>query len=105
VDSNAKERSGADIAPCLAKKRRAQIPAEVGEEATTEVMTPINPLWDGFAAGLAAAIRAEGCDAETLRLSERLLRGMDGINVEASLAFFRSRHGCCDCEVLSNVGW
>ncbi len=88
-----------------ARTRRAQIPARVGESGETSVMTPLNPQWDRFARRLARAIRAEGCDAETLRLSGRLLAGMGCIDVGKSLAYFRANDGYCDCEVLMNVSW
>jgi hypothetical protein len=91
------------ILTALARQRLAQILAEVGESAETSVMTPINQRWDSFACELDAAIRAEDCDAETLRLSERLLRGIDGIDVAKSLAYFKANGGFCDCEVLRNV--
>lgn len=92
------------ILMALARQRRAQILAQVGEEAETSVMTPINPLWDSFARELDAAMRADGCDAKSFRLSERLLRGMDGIDVAKSLAYFKANGGYCDCEVLANIG-
>lgn len=91
------------ILMALARQRRAQVLAQVGEEAETSVLTPINPLWEDFADKLAAAIRAEACDAEPLRLSGRLLAGMGGIDVGKSLAYFRANQGFCDCEVLRNV--
>ena len=110
-DRNRKGRDGMagkptswDLVLCLARMGREQILKQVGESAETAVMTPINPRWDRFARKLDAAIRAEGCDAETLRLSERLLTGMHGIDVGKSLAYFRANDGYCDCEVLMNVG-
>ena len=92
------------ILMALARQRRAQILAQVGEAAETSVMTPLNPRWVGFVSRLADAVRAEGCDAESLRLTERLLRGMDGIDAARSVEFFRANGGYCDCEVLMNVG-
>ena len=88
----------------LARQRRAQILTQVGESAGTSVMTPLNPRWEKFARMLAKAIQAEGCDSKSLRLSERLLRGMHGIDAARSLDFFRADGGYCDCEVLLNVG-
>ena len=67
------------------------------------VMTPAHPRWNKFINGLTRAIRAEGCDASSLRLSERLLRGTDGIHAARSVEFFRANGGYCDCEVLANV--
>lgn len=88
----------------LARQRRTQILGQVGEAAETSIMTPLNPRWDDFEGLLAKAIGAEGCDASSLRLSKRLLRSMDGIDVAKSLAYFKANGGFCDCEVLLNVG-
>jgi len=93
-----------NIAVAYVRWRRKQIIAQVGPDAETAVMTPINPRWDAFAERLAKALRAEGCDASSLRLSEKLLAGMDGIDVARSVEFFRANGGYCDCEVLVNVG-
>jgi hypothetical protein len=97
-----------DLIPTeLARRRRARILAQVGEEARTTVMTPMHPRWPEFAARLADAIDAEGCNSVNCRLSRRLLRGFEGLDVEASVDWFRTGGGFCDCEVLANVanGW
>jgi hypothetical protein len=70
----------------------------------TVVMTSLNPRWAGFARRLRKAIRAEGCDATSLRLSKGILAGLTGIDVARSVAFFQANGGYCDCEVLLNVG-
>jgi regulator of protease activity HflC (stomatin/prohibitin superfamily) len=88
----------------LVRQRRAQILAQVREEAETTIMTPLHPRWNEFASGLAMAVRAEKCDSASLRLAERILGGMVGIDVGKSLAFFESQGGYCDCELLLNVG-
>jgi hypothetical protein len=75
----------------------------MGKVRRTAVMTPRNPLWGEFARRLKKAIRADGCDASSLQLSEAILAGMAGVDVERSVEFFRAHGGYCDCEVLSNV--
>lgn len=86
-----------------ARRRREQVFAQLGEAAETTIMTMFNPRWPEFLEKLGSTISAEKCDSSTLRLSVRLLRSMDGIDVEKSLAFFRANGGYCDCEVLLNV--
>lgn len=75
----------------------------MGKANRTVVMTPRNRLWGEFARRLKKALRDEGCDAASLRLSEAILRAMAGIDADRSLDFLRGRGGYCDCEVLANV--
>jgi hypothetical protein len=46
---------------------------------------------------------AEAECQDDYRCSARILSALGGINVPASLAFFKAHGGCCDCEVLMNM--
>ena len=72
-------------------------------KAKPVAMTPGHPRWREFRRALAKAISAEECDATSLALTERILAGMVGIDVQRSVEFFRRHGGFCDCEVLANV--
>ena len=73
-------------------------------------MRPRHPRWTEFIDRLAGP---DGCNfkAETwtcfgdTRLTERILAGMgwEPAAIAASLRYFRSRGGYCDCEVVFNV--
>jgi uncharacterized protein DUF2695 len=69
------------------------------------VMTIESPHWREFCDRLDRAISKQGCDARTLRLAEKVLRDMGGIDIEASLEYFREHGGYCDCEILVNIDW
>jgi hypothetical protein len=108
------ESSGGQAAPERAGGMRSGAngdasPAEDGDGMETPesdgaaVMTPSHPRWSDFKGMLATAVRVEDCDAASLRLSKRLLRNMDGIDVPKSLAHLKANGGYCDCEVLRNV--
>ena len=49
----------------------------------------------------------EWCDgdagANVHRYAKAAMAAMGGIDIEATLAFFESRGGYCDCEILLNV--
>lgn len=80
------------------------------------LMTPNHPDWERFYGLLQGP---EGCDFredERGKITWRCAGGMDksiatqileknfpGINVEASLAYFETRGGHCDCEIVFNV--
>jgi hypothetical protein len=80
-----------------------------------EVLTPENPRWDEFADALYAAMDwrdgPEGviwiCDGDrgdkVHRLAKQVMATMGGVDIEGSLAFFKSHGGGCDCEILFNV--
>lgn len=67
------------------------------------VMTPSHPRWREFAARLSSAVGEHGCDAESCRLARAILGRMGGFDVQASVEYFNSHDGYCDCEVLWNV--
>jgi hypothetical protein len=82
-------------------------------------MTPDHPHWKSFIRKLAATADTHGCDGDGTRLdpapgkvgptaevhahARRLLHNIGGVDVASSLAFFKTRGGHCDCEVLMNV--
>jgi hypothetical protein len=81
-----------------------------------QVLTNEHPQWDDFCDRLARAITVPGkpdswrCDGDansnpTLvhRYAKQVMAEMGGIDVNATLEFFKSHGGCCDCEVLFNV--
>jgi hypothetical protein len=81
-----------------------------------EVLTTESPRWDEFANKLDSAIAALGCDGDEsegpnpdqpnpnhYRHAKQIMTAMGDIDIPASLAFFESRHGFCDCEILLNV--
>lgn len=47
--------------------------------------------------------KLEVMNAENPRCAERIMAAMGGIDIPASVAFFRSRGGFCDCEILLNI--
>ena len=66
--------------------------------------------WELFLDTLDGVVDLEGCDAETLRHSRRILTdwntqlaGSITFDIPATLASFEDRGGYCDCEVLGNV--
>jgi len=80
---------------------------------TNNLMTPDHPRWDEFLERLSGP---DGCDLKEIdgnryskcsALRERpfasaVLKDM-GMSVQASLTFFNSYGGYCDCEIFSNV--
>jgi hypothetical protein len=69
------------------------------------VMTPRHPRWQQFLNQLCGPKSLGGslCQKDH-RFSRRILRAMGGIDVAASIAFFKEHGGlCCDCEVVMNV--
>jgi hypothetical protein len=69
-----------------------------------EVLTPESARWDEFAVALEVALMEHGCTADTdRRNAKRVMTAMGGIDIPKSLAFFESRGGYCDCEILLNV--
>lgn len=67
----------------------------------TDVMTTEHPRWDEFIG------RLEGveCDGMTLSNAESILQSMGGIDVAASLEYFRINGGYCDCEIRMNIAY
>jgi hypothetical protein len=72
-----------------------------------EVLTPKSPRWERFIAMLESM---ECCDGDAgpkvHRHAKAAMAAMGDIDIEASLAFFMSNGGYCDCEeILLNVAW
>jgi hypothetical protein len=78
-------------------------------------LTPGNPRWNEFADALDATLGPipegeclpgkppwYGCKGDHCHAKE-IMAAMGGIDIEASLKFFKSQGGYCDCEILLNV--
>lgn len=80
------------------------------QRLTDRPVIPGHPLWDAFVTRLegpeGCAFRSEGwtCPGDH-RLSMMILgrMGLGDAGVLASIAYFRSHGGCCDCEVVLNL--
>ena len=72
-----------------------------------EVLTPDSSRWGEFCERLDNKLGRFGCDADrgrhVHRRSKSIMRGMGGVDIPATLEFFRGHGGYCDCEVLLNV--
>jgi hypothetical protein len=67
------------------------------------ILSPEHPRWDEFVSRLdLEGEKMGGCDL-THRHSKKVMTEMGGIDVDATLEFFRGHGGYCDCEVLVNV--
>jgi Protein of unknown function (DUF2695) len=60
---------------------------------------PFSPEWRCFIEDLWQHLPCQG----DCRVAARLLQ-LGGYDVERSLALYRSRGGCCDCEIRFNLG-
>jgi hypothetical protein len=109
--------------PVTAESKYPQSTNEVKlyEVADVQLMSPSHPQWDEFLGKLDGP---QGCnfhlavpdDQKSLRwtcfsgkerpLSRRILAemGLTPMEIEASLSYFSEHGGCCDCEILFNVG-
>jgi hypothetical protein len=65
-----------------------------------EIMDPNHERWDEFVNEMLKMV--EFCDT-THRTTRSILQKMQGIDVDATLEFFESQGGYCDCEVILNV--
>ena len=83
-----------------------------------EIMTPTSLRWHFFVDALSDLLTAGlpddtwRCDGDGTggsdpalvhRYAKEVMTSMGGIDVAASLEFFRDHGGYCDCEVLFNV--
>jgi hypothetical protein len=72
-----------------------------------EVLTPESPRWEQFTGLLESTGSVWGCDGDAgdhvHRHAKAVMAAMGGIDIEATLAFFESHGGYCDCEILLNV--
>jgi len=60
--------------------------------------------FEEFCGRLSEAIENDGCDSETLLLSDYILRThYPEYDTEGTIEYFQSKGGYCDCEVLFNV--
>ena len=81
------------------------------------MMTPSNPRWNEFIEKL---LGSEGCnmietipgdpksitwqcDHQGFEFTKAILEKMDGIDISATLQYFRDHGGKCDCLILLNV--
>lgn len=88
-----------------------------GSQPRGPIMTPDNPDWKRFVALLEGP---EGCNFQQDPNTEKttwsckgdkdkskalaiLMKHFPGVDVPATLAYFESRGGYCDCEILFNV--
>jgi hypothetical protein len=67
-----------------------------------QVMNRQHPRWNEFAEKLCGTTPLEGCN-HTTQDAEAVLVAMGGLDVDASLAYMRSKGGYCDCEIIMNV--
>ena len=66
------------------------------------ILTPTHPKWADFCAVLRDRIgTTAGCDG-TFGHARALLKAI-GMDVDASLLFYRAHGARCDCEVIMNV--
>jgi Protein of unknown function (DUF2695) len=75
-------------------------------ETKREILTPDSPRWETFIEGLESWLSECGCDPDgehVHRCAKAVMYKMGGINVDASLAYFKDHGGYCDCEILLNV--
>jgi hypothetical protein len=83
-----------------------------------EVLTPESPRWNEFADALWQSMAIPGepvrwrCDGDgsgdsnpelVHRHAKKVMADMGNVDIPASIAFFESRGGYCDCEILFNV--
>lgn len=72
----------------------------------TEAMTPSNPRWEEFTENLNRKVGEKGCKAgRDKTLATEVLKGMGFHNalLDASLVYFESHGGFCDCEIIYNI--
>jgi hypothetical protein len=74
-----------------------------------EVLTPDSLRWEMFIEGLESWLSECGCDGDSgehvHRRAKAVMHKMGGINIDASLNYFESEGGYCDCEIVLNVAW
>ncbi len=69
-----------------------------------DTMTTEHERWHEFYVRLAREVEAQGCTSRRDRpRATYVLTEMDGFDVPASLAYFETCGGYCDCEILMNV--
>lgn len=74
------------------------------KENEGEVITTDHPRFREFRRRLARyMVSPSNCRYHDYRHARAVLEGMDGIDVAATLAYYRQRGGYCDCEILFNV--
>jgi hypothetical protein len=78
----------------------------------SEILTPKSNRWETFTDALDRAVAIKGCDGDgntsnyldVYRWAKLIMADMGNVDIPASLAFFQSNGGHCDCEILMNVG-
>jgi hypothetical protein len=72
----------------------------------TEAMTPSNPKWGKFTKTLTESLKKVGCKGgrdKTLAARAMEDMGFHEALIDASLAYFESHGGFCDCEIIYNI--
>jgi hypothetical protein len=64
----------------------------------------MDKLGEALFAGLAEDDRRSSLCEHDHRFATKIMSEMGGIDIPASLAFFRKHGGCCDCEVGFTFG-
>lgn len=65
-----------------------------------ETLTIESPRWNEFAETLSQTVLADRCHHDHQH-AKRIMTSMGNINIPASIKYFASRGGFCDCEVLN----
>ena len=67
-----------------------------------KTLTLQHPRWNEFAGDLSQAVLAKCC-RHNHQHAVRIMAAMGNIDIPASIKYFASRGGFCDCEILFNV--
>lgn len=77
----------------------------------SEILTPQSNRWKTFINDLGRSVSIKGCDGDhnavnylnVYRWAKLILGEIGNVDIPATLAFFQSNGGHCDCEILMNV--
>lgn len=67
-----------------------------------EILNNNHRYWKALCYRLSEGIRTQGCNC-TPFIAERILVSLPGIDVEATLNYFKEMGGYCDCEILNSI--
>jgi hypothetical protein len=67
-----------------------------------ELLTRRHPYWRGFMSRLNQNLREHGC-VHDLTSTRRILNSLPNIDEEATIQYFASKGGHCDCKVLYHL--
>jgi hypothetical protein len=95
------------------KRRARRMPGNKMENPMAEILTPDSDRWDAFTNTLFLTLYPDGVDKRTTclgdsgpgvhRYAKEIMQDMGGVDVAASLEYFKAHGGYCDCEILLNV--